>query len=98
MAKAKTLLNRFLLYYKTMNTEEALRFVEDELENEDVLQADIALVPPEDGSDTDEDNTDEDLGGDFIEVGKIFLQTTNKFIFMQFDRSERTGSYMANLK
>ena len=43
-----------------MNTEEALRFVEDELENEDVLQADIALVPPEDGSDTDEDNADED--------------------------------------
>jgi hypothetical protein len=39
---------------------------EDALENKDVLQADIALVPPEDGSDTDEDNTDEDLGGDFI--------------------------------
>ena len=81
-----------------MNTEEALRFVEDELENEDVLQADIALVPPEDGSDTDEDNTDEDLGGDFIKVGKIFLQTTNKFIFMQFDRFEPTGSYMTHLK
>ena len=32
-----------------MNTEEALLFVEDELENEDVLEADIALVPPEDG-------------------------------------------------
>ena len=76
-----------------MNTEEALRFVEDELENEDVLQADIALVPPEDGSDTDED-----LGGDFIKVGKIFLQTTNKFIFMQFDRFEPTGSYMTHLK
>ena len=81
-----------------MNTEEALCFVEDELENEDVLQADIALVPPEDGSDTDEDNTDEDLGGDFIKVGKIFLQTTNKFIFMQFDRFEPTGSYMTHLK
>ena len=81
-----------------MNTEEALRFVEDELENEDVLQADIALVPPEDGSDTDEDNTDEDLGGDFIKVGKIFLQTTNKFIFMQFDRFEPTGSYMTHFK
>uniref|UniRef100_A0A914DHE7 Uncharacterized protein n=1 Tax=Acrobeloides nanus TaxID=290746 RepID=A0A914DHE7_9BILA len=81
-----------------MNTEEALRFVEDELENEDVLQADIALVPPEDGSDTDEDNTDEDLGGDFIKVGKIFLQTTNKFIFMQCDRFEPTGSYMTHLK
>jgi ABC-type phosphate transport system permease subunit len=26
-----------------MNSEEALRFVEDELENKDVLQADIAL-------------------------------------------------------
>uniref|UniRef100_A0A914EKM3 Uncharacterized protein n=1 Tax=Acrobeloides nanus TaxID=290746 RepID=A0A914EKM3_9BILA len=49
-----------------MNTEEALRFVEDELENEDVLQADIALVLPEDGSDTDEDNADEDLGGNCI--------------------------------
>jgi len=81
-----------------MNTEEALRFVENGLENEDVLQADIALVPPEDGSDTDEDNMDEDLGGDFIEVGKIFLQTTNKFIFMQFDRFEPTGSYMTHLK
>uniref|UniRef100_A0A914EN59 Uncharacterized protein n=1 Tax=Acrobeloides nanus TaxID=290746 RepID=A0A914EN59_9BILA len=51
-----------------MKSEEALRFVEDELENEDVLQADIALVLPEDGSDTDEDNTDEDLGGDFIKT------------------------------
>ena len=81
-----------------MNTEEALRFVEDELENKDVLQADIALVPPEDGSDTDEDNADEDLGGYFIKVGKIFLQTTNKFIFMQFYRFEPTGSYMTHLK
>jgi len=81
-----------------MNTEESLRFVEDELENEDVLQADIALVPPEDGSDTDEGNMDEDLGRDFIKVGKIFLQTTNKFIFMQFDRFEPTGSYMTHLK
>ena len=81
-----------------MITEEALRFVEDELENEDVLQVDIALVPPEDGSDTDEDNADENLGGDFIKVGKIFLQTTNKFIFMQFDRFEPAGSYMTHLK
>ena len=56
------------------------------------------LVPPEDGSDTDEDNADEDLDGDFIKVGKIFLQTTNKFIFMQFDRFEPTGSYMTHLK
>jgi hypothetical protein len=61
-----------------MNTEEALRFVEDELENEDVLQADIALVPPEDGSDTDEDNADEDLGGDFIKVGKLQI---NSFLY-----------------
>ena len=75
-----------------------MRFVEDELENKDVLQADIALVPSEDGSDTDEDNADEDLGGDFIKVEKIFLQTTNKFTFMQFDRFEPTGSYMTHLK
>ena len=95
MARAKTLLNDHFSIFtcKAMNTEEALRFVENGLENEDVLQADIALVPPEDGSDTDED-----LGGDFIGVGKIFLQTTNKFIFMQFDRFEPTGSYMTHLK
>ena len=79
-----------------MNTEISYRFIEDELENEDVLQADIALVPPEDKS--DKDNANKDLGGDFIKVGKIFLQTTNKFIFMQFDRFEPTGSYMTHLK
>ena len=55
-------------------------------------------MPPEDESDTDEDNADEDLGGDFIKVGKIFLQFTNKFIFMQFDCFESTGSYMTHLK
>jgi len=56
-----------------MNTEEVLRFVEDELENEDVLQTDIALVPPEDGNDTGEDNADKDLGGDFI--GKLQINS-----------------------
>ena len=55
-------------------------------------------MPSEDESDTDEDNAYEDLGGDFFKVGKIFLQTTNKFIFMQFDRFEPTGSYMTHLK
>ena len=44
MARAKTLLNDHFSIFtcKAMNTEEALRIVEDELENEDVLQADIA--------------------------------------------------------
>ena len=55
-------------------------------------------MPPEDGSNTDEDNADEDLGENFIKIGKIFLQTRSKLIFMQFDRFEPTGSYMTHLK
>jgi hypothetical protein len=31
-------------------------------------------VRPEDGIDNDEDNADEDLGGDFIKVEKIFYK------------------------
>ena len=55
-----------------MSTDEALRFVEDELETEDVLQADIALVLPEDGSDTDEDNADENSINTY-EFNDIFI-------------------------